>query len=115
MMKLFAVRDVKADSFGNPITVQTVGVALRSFTDACNSGQSDLNKYPEDYMLYEIGTYDPASATVLGHQTPKLIATASGVISEARKQLATPYELAKKDNVPYSEDASHLAQTQEVA
>jgi len=84
MMKLFAVRDVKADSFGNPFTIATVGLAVRSFTDACKQ-DSDLRRYPEDYMLYEIGSYDPFTGMVTALQVPKMVASAAGVIADSNK------------------------------
>jgi len=83
MMRLFAVRDVKADSFGAPISVATEGLARRSFSDACKDPRSELAKYPEDYMLYELGTYEPNAGAITPHKLPKLVMTAIEAVKVA--------------------------------
>lgn len=88
MLKVFAVRDVKADAFGNPICVQTKGLAVRAFSDACADPRSPMAQYPEDYMLYEIGKYDPATGLLSGISVPELVATASEIIA-SRKPVAS--------------------------
>lgn len=80
MMKLFAVRDVKADSFGSPMAIATKGLAIRSFSDACHSPKSELSRYPNDYMLYELGEYEPNSGKITSHATPIWIASAAEMI-----------------------------------
>lgn len=85
MMKLFAVRDVKADAFGSPIAAPTRGLALRSFSDACANERSEFCRYPDDYMLYELGDYDPNSGEIRCHKLPSLVATARSVVSTIKE------------------------------
>lgn len=85
-MKLFSVRDVKADSFGAPMSMATRGLAKRSFGDACMSKDSELNRYPSDYSLYELAEYEPNSGTIIPHPTPVYIQSAAEAISDARLQ-----------------------------
>lgn len=83
MKKLFAVRDVKADSFGAPMAIATEGLARRSFLEACLQANSELAKYKDDYILYEIGEYDPNSGSITGvHPAPRLIISASGILAQ---------------------------------
>lgn len=84
MMKLFAVRDVKADAFGAPMSIATKGLALRSFGDACCSPSSELARFPADYMLYEIGEYEPNSGKLIGHDVPVFVASAVEMIEKAK-------------------------------
>lgn len=84
MMKLYAVRDVKADSFGSPMSIATKGLALRGFADACADERSELAKYPDDYMLYELGTYDPNSGTVASHSVPEFVVSARSVVDQLK-------------------------------
>lgn len=84
-MKLFAVRDIKADSYGAPISVATRGLALRSFSDVCLDARSEIAKYPEDYSLHELGEYDPNSGVITPHPSPKHVASAVEMISAAKK------------------------------
>lgn len=56
--KMFAVLDVKANAFSPPFTAHTTGLATRMFTDAANDPNSTINKYPSDFRLGLIGTFD---------------------------------------------------------
>lgn len=85
MLKVFAVRDVKADAFGNLICVPTKGLAVRAFADACADARSPLAQYPEDHSLYEVAEYDPNSGTIKGHPLPVLVVSATEVIAQAKK------------------------------
>lgn len=76
MLKVYAVRDVKAESYGNLITLPAVGLALRTFEDAVNSPGSVLGQNPDDFSLYEIGTYDPIAGIISGYDVPKYITSA---------------------------------------
>lgn len=87
-MKLYAVRDVKADAFGAPMSIATKGLALRSFSDACLQPNSELGRYPEDYMLYELGSYEPNSGKIDANALPVFLASATDVIAKARSQAA---------------------------
>jgi len=81
MMKLYAVRDVKSEAFGAPMSIATKGLAVRSFSDACQQKTSDLNRYAEDYMLYEIGEYDPTSGAIKAYSVPLYITSAVECLS----------------------------------
>lgn len=96
MMKLFAVRDVKSESYGAPLSIVNTAMALRGFTDACCAPGSELAKYPNDYMLYELGTWEPNSGEIVGHKHPIFVKSASEAIAAAKSALeatkASPVE-----------------------
>lgn len=83
-MKLYAVRDIKAECYGAPMSIATKGLAVRSFCDAAVRPDSDLSRYPEDYMLFEIGEYDTCSAKLTAHREPVFIMSATEAIDQAR-------------------------------
>lgn len=56
--KMFSIKDAKAEGWLLPIVAPTIGVAMRLFQKACNKQGSDFNLYPQDYDLYEVGTWD---------------------------------------------------------
>lgn len=64
-MKLIvvAVRDRAIDAFMRPFFAQSVGQAVRSFTDEVNRASDDNNLYrhADDHDLYKLGVFDPAS------------------------------------------------------
>nr|QJB20120.1 MAG: nonstructural protein [Microvirus sp.] len=59
-LNVYSVLDLKTKAFTTPFYAKTRGEAIRSFTTAVNEGQKDnmWHKYPEDFALYEIGTWD---------------------------------------------------------
>lgn len=57
-MKIYVVYDSKSESYGNPMILRTRGEAVRMFTEECNRPDSMVCKYPEDFVLFEIGTYN---------------------------------------------------------
>lgn len=76
-----AVRDAKADCFGRPFFVPTVGLGVRSFQDEVNRAAEDnpFYRHPEDFALYELGTYDDEIAQLSSHDVPKLLIQADQV------------------------------------
>lgn len=66
-MKLIicSVRDRAADVFGQPFYTPALGQAIRSFSDEVNrvDEKSTLFNHPEDFDLYELGTFDDAHAS----------------------------------------------------
>jgi len=84
-MKLFAIRDVKSEAYCPPMAITTVGLAVRGFSDECLNPKSDLSRYPADYMLYEIGTYDPNTAVITSLPVPVFVASATEMIAKAKQ------------------------------
>lgn len=84
MHKLYAVRDVKSESYGPPMQAPKDGIAIRGFGEGCSDPRSDLNKYPTDYMLYELGEYDPNSGQIMPLSTPRFIISATEVLNNLK-------------------------------
>lgn len=57
---VFCCKDSAADTFGQPFFAPSIGVAVRSFTDEVNRADqnNELYKHPDDFILYEVGTFD---------------------------------------------------------
>ena len=73
-MKLFAIYDKKSEGYKPPFTVMTIGEAERAFMDACNTEGTDLQKHPDDYQLWLVGSFDYASGAI----TPENMHVANG-------------------------------------
>lgn len=74
---LFSTYDAKSKCFSAPFSMLTIGMALREFEEASRNPNSILSKYPNDFSLYEIGTYDDSNAIVENKIPMNLIAVAS--------------------------------------
>lgn len=63
--KVCAIRDRALDAFMQPIFVPSLGLAIRSFSDEVNRPESPMHAHPDDYDLYEIGSYDDSNANLM--------------------------------------------------
>lgn len=67
MKSLFSVYDSRAQLYGPIIVdVSPVNVA-RSFTEACRGEDSMLHRYPEDYELQCLGTFNEETGEIVSH------------------------------------------------
>lgn len=62
LLQVIVVRDSKADCYGQPQFVPSIGGAVRSFGDEANNEKSPISRHPEDYSLFHIGIYDDSTA-----------------------------------------------------
>ena len=76
-MKIFTVRDMKADYYMNPVTYKSTGEALRAFEQACKDKESQFNQFPSDFCLIELGEFDPSLGLITNHEVSKLLVTAA--------------------------------------
>ena len=88
---LFTVRDLKADCYVVPFTDKTRAAAIRMFIDTVNAPDHTFNKHPEDFVLYELGTFDDNRAEFELSDTPIPIAKA---IEMLKPMETTPLEKA---------------------
>lgn len=58
---MYTVRDKAVGSFLPPFYVRAAGEALRSFTEAVNDVKSNFAKYPDDFTLFCLGSFDDGS------------------------------------------------------
>ncbi len=70
-MKMFAIKDSKAEAFLQPFFTPTIGTAIRSFQQAVNQEGSDFQKYSADYTLFELADFDERKGEVVPLQAPK--------------------------------------------
>lgn len=59
--QMFAVYDAKAEQYLAPFNANTAGLAERLFGDMVNTDGHQFNRHPEDYTLYQIGTWESTS------------------------------------------------------
>lgn len=63
--ELFSVFDQAAERFIEVFGCPTVAFALREFEAACRKEGGQFWKFPEDYALYHIGTFDMVSGEIV--------------------------------------------------
>lgn len=77
MQKIYIIYDVKSESYTAPTINPARGQAIRSFSDAINNPGSVIHDHPEDFTLFEIGTYDHNTGEIILHKSKE--ACANGV------------------------------------
>lgn len=70
IVKIFSVYDCKAGVFNNPFYLPTNGVAIRSFGQIVSDPSTEINKFPDDFILYELGEYENTVPDFRMHPSP---------------------------------------------
>lgn len=61
ILKAFALMDAKVAAFSAPFYAQHPGHAIRMCMEAAMDRNSTIGKYPADFILYEVGSFDDAT------------------------------------------------------
>jgi len=81
-LKIFAIRDMKAECFiGLPWFNLTHAEAERNFLELAKDEKSMVSKYPDDFDLYHLGEYDKTTGNIIPLQTPNHMVKAAFIKS----------------------------------
>lgn len=78
---MFSVQDSKAGRFFPPYPAPNAGVGLRDFQDALRNSNSPMAKHPEDYALFEVGTWDDQLGKSTNLEVPKMLGTGNQFVA----------------------------------
>lgn len=56
-----SIYDKATEAYMRPFTALSVGQAVRMFEDDTQNTESPINKHPEDYTLFQIGTFNDSN------------------------------------------------------
>lgn len=62
--RLFTIFDDKAEAYLPPFVLPGKGMAMRIFGDCVNSKDHQFGVHPEDYTLFDIGSFDDKTGIV---------------------------------------------------
>lgn len=93
---VYSVKDIKSELFANPFIQENNAVAIRNFGTACEDEKSKLNKYPEDFVLHHIGTYNFTSGAI-EPSNPSAISTASEFVTQTTPTIVPPKSMYDKN------------------
>lgn len=68
-LKVFAIFDSKISAFNTPFFQRSSGEAIRNFSDAVNK-EEGLSRHPDDYTLFELGSWDDSTGVFDMHDAP---------------------------------------------
>lgn len=81
-LEMFTVYDIALGSYGRPMFMQSVGQAMRSFSDEVNRSDPDnqMNKHPSDFALYHLGTFVDEDGSFELFDKPQRMANAADLL-----------------------------------
>ena len=68
--KVYSVYDSKVEAYLQPFFFPAKGAAIRAFSEIANDKSSSIGKNPEDFTLFELGSWDDSTAKIEMHSTP---------------------------------------------
>lgn len=74
--EMFTVYDSAAKRYLQPFFAETIEVAMRMFKSLVAKEGHQFAKFPEDYTLFHIGTYDAVCGRVFPLDTPHSLGVA---------------------------------------
>lgn len=63
-MKLYTVYDSKSEAYDRPWVSPSRGIAIRSLLDVLKDQNHPFTKWPGDFTLFEIGSFDEQKGTI---------------------------------------------------
>lgn len=75
-MKVYSVKDQKAQFFMNPFIQRNRGEAIRGFTQASSDPKTLFSQSPEDFDLFELGEWDETLGKISLHSSPEHVINA---------------------------------------
>lgn len=89
ILKVFTIRDQKAEIFNTPFFQKTHGEAERNFRTLVNDSKSTISQFPEDFDLYFLGEYDDNLGTFKSLDTPQHVIKAIQLVESKPAQLSS--------------------------
>lgn len=80
ILEVFAVYDSKVATFGPPFMSNHINEAKRGFREAVNNPQTQLRKYPEDYSLMHLGSFDNQTGKYTNLTAPESLGLAASYL-----------------------------------
>jgi len=88
---IFTIYDSKAQAYLTPFFMHQDGMALRVFADCINDNSHQFGKHPEDYILFNIGSWEDDKAK-FKTSIPIAIATGIELVQQDNQEDSNPDE-----------------------
>lgn len=82
---IFAVLDLKSASYGVPFFQVSRGAAQRALQyQLANSPKDMMSAYPNDFVLYDLGTYDDVTGLIKPLTVPVMVISIGDLLVNAK-------------------------------
>lgn len=102
ILQVFTVHDQKVGAYLPPFCLANKAQALRAFTDTCSDINHAFNKHPEDYTLFDLGTYDDSNAVFVSNVTPISLGTGLEHLTEVPTAIVPVPQKTNSQGAPKS-------------
>lgn len=82
-IRMFSIRDIKAGTYGQPFALSNRNVAMRTFSTWVSNPESFFSKFPHDFELFELGSFDQLTGLFVSLPMPDYVARASDLVASA--------------------------------
>lgn len=73
ILRLFALRDVKAGVYQVPFAFANDAVALRAVKDMLEDAREGIGRHASDYEVFCVGLYDQETGSITGLDKPEFV------------------------------------------
>lgn len=70
ILRIISIFDKGAGYYGTPVFAPSAYAALRSVKDLLSDPKSTLSLYPDDFHVYEVGSFDDSLGLITPHPHP---------------------------------------------
>lgn len=95
ILKMYCIYDRKTEIHHPPNMAHNTGHALRVFTEIFATPNQVFGKYPEDFQIFEVGSFDDQSGMLTALKTPHLICSGTELMTS---KTSTPGDPNVDDN-----------------
>lgn len=85
-VQIYSIYDTKAESYHQPFFTTNDATAMRMLQNELQNPESNFSKYPEDYHLFHIGTFNDTTA-LLEHCIPESLGSAFTMKAQLNEML----------------------------
>lgn len=81
MENIYLIHDKKAGVWHQPFTLPNDIIAARSFLQAVRTPGTQVNHFPEDFILFKKGEFDGQTGKIMVLEEPKAIMTGEAAVA----------------------------------
>ena len=70
---VFLIYDAKSESWSKPIFSRNRATCQREMRDVLTQGNTQYSMHPEDYTLFEVGTWSEFESSIKYYQAPEAL------------------------------------------
>jgi len=88
-MKVFTIWDLKANLHLRPFADANTVSAIRGFERAAEDPESPFKRYPQDFVLKEIGEFDEMTGRIVLNESPQVICSALDFVKKPQASVVS--------------------------